>query len=415
MVRHLLEKWKADPTQPDRMGMNALHTASFWANDNMEIIDLLLEYEKVDINERDEIFGRTALHWAVRECNSIAVGHLIDKGADPNIYDKDGLSPLHLAASKGNGTEIMDFILKAKKAKQNDEGIDDVDHQFGTTALHMAVTASNLLTVEYLIEKGADNINYRHKSGCTPFLLAAAFTRDMKIINLLLKNIEKEDVEQYNTDASSLLGHITANEKRLINRNIVRIGEKDIFDLEECDRLADKLVFGKMESSENEIFDETESWENEIFDEIEDAEQTLPWALIIRSAIEDSDVQRVRKLIETGVDIGQAKWTRDANALHVASPYAKTTELIDVILETGQFDINGVDNDGETPLHYAINGRNPTIARHLIQMGADPKIANYNGITPLESKAMDLIELITNSYRSQGGFCLKYFLKILSF
>jgi hypothetical protein len=87
----------------------------------------------------------------------------------------------------------------------------------------------------------------------------------MKIINLLLKNIEKEDVEQYNTDASSLLGHITANEKRLINRNIVRIGEKDIFDLEECDRLADKLVFGKMESSENEIFDE-----------IEDAEQTLP-------------------------------------------------------------------------------------------------------------------------------------------
>jgi hypothetical protein len=48
-------------------------------------------------------------------------------------------------------------------------------------------------------------------------------------------------------------------------------------------------------------------------------------------------------------------------------------------------------------------------------MGADPKIANYNGITPLESKAMDLIELITNSYRSQGGFCWKYFLKILSF
>ena len=81
------------------MGMNALQTASFWANDNMEIIDLLLEYEKVDINERDEIFGRTALHWAVRECNSIAVGHSIDKGEDPNIYDQDGLSPLHLAAS----------------------------------------------------------------------------------------------------------------------------------------------------------------------------------------------------------------------------------------------------------------------------------------------------------------------------
>jgi ankyrin repeat protein len=265
MVQHLLEKWKADPTKPDRMGMNALHTASFWANDNMKNIDLLLEYEKVDINERDEIFGRTALHWAVRECNSIAVGHLIDKGADPNIFDEDGLSPLHLAASKGNGTEIMDFILKAKKAKQNDEGIDDVDHQFGTTALHMAVTASNLLTVEYLIEKGAD-INYRHKSGCTPFFLAAAFVQDQKIIDLLLKNIEKKDIDKFKMDASSLLRHITANENRLINRNIIRVGEKDIFHREECDRLADKPVYGKMESSKKEIFNEIV--DTFLFDEI---------------------------------------------------------------------------------------------------------------------------------------------------
>ena len=119
-------------------------------------------------------------------------------------------------------------------------------------------------------------------------------------------------------------------------------------------------------------------------------EQMSSWALIIRSAIEDSDVQRVRKLIETGVDISQAKWGRKANALHVASRYAKTTELIDVILETGQFDINGVDNDGETPLHYAINGRNNpiTIARHLIQKGADPEIANKNGITPLQFESL---------------------------
>ena len=63
-------------------------------------------------------------------------------------------------------------------------------------------------------------------------------------------------------DASSLLRHITANENRLINRNIIRVREKDIFHREECDRLADRPVFGKMESSENEI---------PVFDEIVDA------------------------------------------------------------------------------------------------------------------------------------------------
>jgi ankyrin repeat protein len=120
-------------------------------------------------------------------------------------------------------------------------------------------------------------------------------------------------------------------------------------------------------------------------------------------ALEDSAVQIVRKLIEMGVDISQAKWERKANVLHVASQYAKTTELIDVILETGQFDIDGVDNNGDTPLLYAINGRNPTIARHLIQMEADPEIANKNGITPLQFEYQFQVDEV------------KYLLKILSF
>jgi hypothetical protein len=46
MVRHLLEKWKADPTKRDGMGMNALQKATCWASNNMEIIDLLLEHCK---------------------------------------------------------------------------------------------------------------------------------------------------------------------------------------------------------------------------------------------------------------------------------------------------------------------------------------------------------------------------------
>jgi ankyrin repeat protein len=138
----------------------------------------------------------------------------------------------------------MDLILKAKKAKQNDEGIDDAD-EFGATALHMAVAASNLITVEYLIERGAD-INYRDKSGRTPFLLASAFSRDLKIIELLLKNIKKEDDDKFKRDAASLLGHITANENIFVDENYIQVRENDFFDREIFDRLlAEKLVFGK--------------------------------------------------------------------------------------------------------------------------------------------------------------------------
>jgi ankyrin repeat protein len=95
-----------------------------YAEKNVEkIIDLLLEH--INVNERDSDNGRTALHYAVCACNSIAVGHLIDKGADLDSIDKHDLWPLHLAACHEKGTEIVDLILKANQSKQNNEGIDD--------------------------------------------------------------------------------------------------------------------------------------------------------------------------------------------------------------------------------------------------------------------------------------------------
>jgi ankyrin repeat protein len=197
MVQHLLDKWKADPTISGKKKINALYMTLKFAKENMDIVDLLLANEKVDIDERFEECGSTALHIAIAMDNSIAVKHLIYKGADPNIFDNFGRSPLHFAAYFGMGTEIMDLIVKAKNYK----GIDDVDDddKYGKTALHGAAEASNELTAEYLIKKGA-NPNYMANLDLTPLHVAAQFAKDMKIIDLFLKNIKKEDVDQYNKD-----------------------------------------------------------------------------------------------------------------------------------------------------------------------------------------------------------------------
>ncbi|EFX83084.1 hypothetical protein DAPPUDRAFT_240584 [Daphnia pulex] len=109
---------------------------------------------------------------------------------------------------------------------------------------------------------------------------------------------------------------------------------------------------------------------------------------------EHSDMKTIRFLIENGQDISASTWGENgANALHVAAANKKTTELIDVILANGQFDINGVDNDGDTPLHHAIMGSFSTKnVHHLIQLGAE-KLLNteklnvndydHNGLTAL--------------------------------
>jgi ankyrin repeat protein len=86
----------------------------------------------------------------------------------------------------------------------------------------------------------------------------------------------------------------------------------------------------------------------------------------------------------------------------LASFHAKTTDLIDAIPETGKIDINGVDNNGVTPLHYAIIGSNPKIiVPHLLQKGADPNVADKKLVTPLHkaanfAKDMDIIDFLFN-------------------
>ncbi len=115
----------------------------------------------------------------------------------------------------------------------------------------------------------------------------------------------------------------------------------------------------------------------------------------------DSDAESVRLLLTNGAHVTALTWGKfGANALHVASLEAKTTNVIDAILETGNFNINGFDNNGWTPLHYAIKRPDPVntiIFRRLIGMGANPNIADENGVTPLHmgaihAKSMDLID-----------------------
>jgi ankyrin repeat protein len=99
--------------------------------------------------------------------------------------------------------------------------------------------------------------------------------------------------------------------------------------------------------------------------------------IYIDDAIRDSDVEMIYTLTENGLDITTVTWNKkNMTALHVKSFWAKTTDVIDVVLEMGELNINGVDDDGLTPqIHHALMGNNPMInVPHLIQLGADPGI-----------------------------------------
>lgn len=105
--------------------------------------------------------------------------------------------------------------------------------------------------------------------------------------------------------------------------------------------------------------------------------------LALSNATVNSDVKTIRRLSKRfGADFSKVTWGGGRNAFHAASHFAKTTEILDVILATGDFDINGVDNNGHTPLQYAINAKNVITVGYLLEKGADPTGHHDGGITP---------------------------------
>jgi hypothetical protein len=152
MVKHLLEKWKADPTKCDEKGRNALHMAAKF-NSQTEIVNSLLKNEKMSINQCDRT-GTTALHHAIMASNTEIVQFLLDNGADPKRLDQIGRSALDLAASYASDTKtskIIDLLLGKKETVD----VNDCDKS-GETALHIAAKASNVTTARHLLAEGAD-------------------------------------------------------------------------------------------------------------------------------------------------------------------------------------------------------------------------------------------------------------------
>lgn len=100
------------------------------------------------VNARDLVSGEGALHYVVQRRDGTWLRFLLGKGANPNIADKKGVTPLQLAATLGwaDGVEI----LVGRGAAV------DVTNSAGETPLISAVHNRNVALVRVLLAAGAD-------------------------------------------------------------------------------------------------------------------------------------------------------------------------------------------------------------------------------------------------------------------
>ena len=108
----------------------------------------LAEPGSVIINTRDGTTGETALHIVLQRRDSTWLGYLLQKGANPNLADKKGTTPLMLATQLGY-VDGIDWLV-SKKA------IVDQTNRAGETALILAVQLRNAEAVRALLKAGAN-------------------------------------------------------------------------------------------------------------------------------------------------------------------------------------------------------------------------------------------------------------------
>ena len=100
------------------------------------------------VNARDITSGETALHAVVQRRDLTWVRFLLQRGANPNIADRNGVTPLQIAAQLGF-IEGVEQLLK--------RGADvDVSDSTGETPLISAVHRRDIKLVETLVTNGAN-------------------------------------------------------------------------------------------------------------------------------------------------------------------------------------------------------------------------------------------------------------------
>jgi uncharacterized protein len=144
----------------DADGSTALHYAV--RTDNVEIVDLLLA-TGADAKAASR-YNITPLSLACGNGNTAIIERLLKAGAGANSTSEEGQTALMTAALTGEADAVK--VLLAHGAKVNIQ-----EPVRGQTALMWAASEGNTAAVELLIEFGAD-VKTKSKSGFTPLLFA---------------------------------------------------------------------------------------------------------------------------------------------------------------------------------------------------------------------------------------------------
>jgi ankyrin repeat protein len=312
-----------------------LHHAAFLGRE--KVVTLFLEKGAFAL-PREE-YGRTALHLAMISGHAGTIRSLLGLSGGEALAatDRDGRTPLHIAAIHGLGSkatvarslatpQFISSLLPVINARDRD----------GRTPFHLAVLQGHTELVELLLEWGADSDLYDNSQGSA--LHFAAHYGHHGIVELLIGR--GSDIEaRYKGKA---LGAEVS----------VRSGATMETDLEDtAGQMLAEATFNA------------------------DVEGSTP----LHIAASQGHTQTIRVLLRHGANLKATneKWT----ALHFACQSGHV-DAVKLLLSQGA-DINAQDESRQTPLFFAASWGHEAVLRLLLKNGADIEAEDSGGMTAL--------------------------------
>ncbi len=348
MVEVLLDSG-ADPNIESRKwGTTALKHAARWGH--IKIIDVLLN-KGVDINYRGSnikgihLAGAPAISYAADSGQGAMVTHLVAKGANPNLENFMGMTPLFYAASEGK-IESVNALLNAGV-------LFDQASSSGFTPLMAAAQADGHWELAaYLLGAGADPDQQIQKVGkevrpeflgMTALMISVLVGDEELFFTILLSGA---DPTIQRADGKMALDLATESLKN------IKPDDNDYETLEMIQRSLIQPDWGKKKAMKV------------IADELEEE-------------IERNNFVIVAAGLRLGVDPNVLV---DGEQLFFEALNEGNLSMVKLMLEHGA-DPNVKNEEGVTAFHATLILGNLEVTRLLLAHGADPNVKNEEGVT----------------------------------
>ena len=391
-----------------------------------------------DVNEPDESLNISPLAWSASHGQTEATRLLIENGADVNLKDDNGSTPLHGAVVFGradvakllveNGANLQvrnndggtpadalhldwrttTFIggLMGVEVEENiavmQSGRNEIAKLFGVKEfdskdipsaqdLSGAVFIGDLAAVKQALTDGADPNAQDPQSGST-MLATAALMGHTEVVALLLEHGADVNVKSRDggtaLHAAAFLGRVETV-KFLLEKGANTTLRNNMggiaIDGAKLDWAFAKGIIAMLQLEVDEA--EVKAGRNKVIELLSVQPSNSSQSHNLWEVVAAGDLSAIKNALDGGVDLNAQDPQFGSTPLSWAALMGHT-EVVALLLEQGA-DVNAQNRDGATPLHSAaFLGRTETV-KLLLEKGADPKLRNNTGSTAIDGAKLD--------------------------